>query len=229
MSIPDPKAVADFARSQWSWAPIVLVPLVLGQIAGCTTETAIVGGTAGIVTTVGGAAPAQDIEQVYYLGVIDPQEQLPPTINRVTVRGQASAISGMKFGSGWVPASLIDSLGTRLSFDDNGDITNTGPSGDLASGAIQTGRRLVLFGPEGFREAPRDHRLVIVMGSSPEDFFNAIDTALGDISQMKAKLADGASSADVLQKLLDIRREQDSLSDVGESLRSQVELTGGAQ
>lgn len=130
-------------------------------------------------------SPAQEIEQIYYLGVFDPQEQVPPTVYRIRVHGQASFISNMRFGSGWVPAGLIDSLGTNIGFND-GSISIDQESSDKLS-SIQTGRRLVLFGPEGFREAPEGHRLVIVMGSSPEEFFNAIDRSLGVVNQAIAE------------------------------------------
>ena len=45
-------------------------------------------------------------------------------------------------------------------------------------------RRLIMFGPEGFREAPKNHRLVVVMGASPETFFNAVDRALGVVAEV---------------------------------------------
>ncbi|HYE32224.1 MAG TPA: hypothetical protein VEH27_12400, partial [Methylomirabilota bacterium] len=61
-----------------------------------------------------------ELEQIYYLGVFDPLEQLPPTIYRVTVRGQSSALNRSKFASGWVPAPFIDSLSARVLEDDNG-------------------------------------------------------------------------------------------------------------
>ena len=51
--------------------------------------------------------------------------------------------------------------------------------------SLPTGRKLVLFGPEGFRPVPKNHRLVIVMGSNPEEFFKAIDESLGMISKVK--------------------------------------------
>lgn len=50
-------------------------------------------------TLLGARTPANEIEQIYYLGVFDPQEQLEPMVYRVRVHGQASPISGMKFGS----------------------------------------------------------------------------------------------------------------------------------
>lgn len=115
---------------------------------------------------------------------------------RVTVRGQASAISGMKFGSGWVHANLIDSLSTRVGFDKDSDRTSVqggDEQGQLVS--LKTGRRLVMFGPEGFQEAPKDHRLVIVMGASPEAFFRALDQSFGIISHARREPADSAIAA----------------------------------
>ena len=107
-----------------------------------------------LVCMVGGClsrAPTSEIQQVYYLGVFDPLEQVPPTVYRVTVHGQASAISAMRFASGWVPAHLIDSLQSRVTQDmDSGDV---GVSGGENLSRIKTGRRLIQFGPEGFREA----------------------------------------------------------------------------
>ena len=51
------------------------------------------------------------------------------------------------------------------------------------------GRRLMQFGPEGFRSAPKDHRLVILMGASPETVEQAFASALGSV----ALAANGAS------------------------------------
>jgi hypothetical protein len=162
--------------------------------AGCgtpvQTNLAIGGAVAG-TTLLLGQAPAHEIEQIYYLGCFDPQEQIPPTIYRIRVHGQASALSLMKFGSGWVPAQLIDSLNTSLQFakiegntEDETESFASVKSGEKDQMAdLQTGRRLILFGPEGFREAPRNYRLVIVMGASPDAYFEAIDKAIGDVSQ----------------------------------------------
>jgi hypothetical protein len=159
----------------------ILCLAVCAALIGCQTpQQTFLAGTAG-ATILGGMLPAQQIEQVYYLGAFDPQEQVPPAIYRITVRGQASFISRMQFGSGWVPAATIDSLGTRLSFEDGNIAFNASQAGSVPS--LELDRRMILFGPEGFREAPKDHRLVIVMGSSPEAFFNAIDRSLNVIAQ----------------------------------------------
>ena len=60
------------------------------------------------------ASPSNEIEQVYYIGIFDPQEQLPPQVYRIRVRGQASAFSRTRFASGWVRAEIADSLSDYL-------------------------------------------------------------------------------------------------------------------
>jgi hypothetical protein len=50
-----------------------------------------------------------------------------------------------------------------------------------------------MFGPEGFREAPRDHRLVVVMGSDPSVFFSAVDEALGSVAAVTQGTNEGPS------------------------------------
>jgi hypothetical protein len=106
-------------------------------------------------TVVGARSPTHEIEQVYYLGIVDPHEQVPTAIYRVTVRGQASFISNTKFASGWAPAELVDSLNSHIGFqEDSAGVSTTQPAGGGQMSRLQTGRRLVLFGPEGFREAP---------------------------------------------------------------------------
>lgn len=195
-------------------------------VAGCdpvTTNAAIAGGVVG-GTVLLAQAPGQEIEQVYYLGVFDPQDQLPPTVYRITVHGQASAMSNMKFGSGWVPAQFVDSLGTAASF-------GTGDNADVASfhggqqkeqlANIKTGRRLMMFGPEGFREAPKDHRLVIVMGASPEKFFQAIDQAMENFSAERMP-----TDSQVAQQLADARKqmlaEQQRLDDLKKDIDAEM-------
>ena len=157
---------------------------LLISLSGCSsmnsTQKEVTWGVLG-VTALAARTPAQEIEQIYYLGVFDPQEQVPPMVYRIRVHGQASILSGLQFGSGWVPAEIIDSLGSNISFKD-GNI-KIEKAGEGLSSSLTTGRRLVMFGPEGFREAPANHRLVIVMGSSPEDFFNAMDRSLGLVSK----------------------------------------------
>lgn len=198
--------------------PLKLLALLL--LIGFTTVGStcsngeILGGSAGgvVATTYLATIPSNDIEQVYYLGVFDPQEQVPPTIYRVTVRGQASAISSMRFGSGWVPAEMIDSLNTSVGFD-----PATGrPKSEAAAGEtlskLKTGRRLMMFGPEGFREAPKDHRLVMVMGGSPEAFFSAIDEALGTVGRARIEQLESGLKNDLLKEMIKIKNEKQNLT-----------------
>ncbi|MHC4481797.1 MAG: hypothetical protein ACYS1C_12635, partial [Planctomycetota bacterium] len=168
-------------------------------------------------TWAGSRAPGHEIEQIYYLGAFDPQEQVPPAIYRIRVHGQASLISRTKFASGWVKSELIDSLNTNYSFDEEAGGTGMKlTQGQEGLANLQTGRRLVLFGPEGFREAPRNHRLVIVMGTSPEAYFKAIDKVLGAIDP--SGRATGELRDALLKELLRTQREQDRLRRLERSL-----------
>lgn len=191
--------------------PLLVLTCLLG---GCTASKDTIGWGAGI----GGMAllahsPNNEIEQIYYLGVFDPQEQVPPTVYRVRVHGQASAMSLMKFASGWVPADMIDSLGTSLSFEKDSGVLDI-QGGDKWSGALPTKRKLVMFGPEGFRQAPKNHRLVIMMGSNPEEFFKAIDMSLGMVSETKVRQHSAELQHDVVKALLEIRKERQRLDDL---------------
>ena len=56
----------------------VLVSVCLGALGGCGDPTQnIIAGIAA-ATAVGGYTPSNELEQTYYVGVFDPQEQLPP-------------------------------------------------------------------------------------------------------------------------------------------------------
>jgi hypothetical protein len=176
----------------------------------------VVGG----VTLVGARAPSQEILQTYYIGVFDPLDQLPPALYRLTVRGQSSAISRARFASGWVPANVIDSLNTSIGYDEQGALTVTPKNADRA---LDAGRRLVMFGPEGFREAPKDHRLVIVMSSSPEDFFNAVGESLETIVNVQQEQFESAESQRILEELYRLRGELDELKRLQESVDATAE------
>jgi hypothetical protein len=210
--------------------------------SGCETAA----GTAALIG--GGAAynsrsPGHEIEQVYYLGVFDPQDQVPPTIYRVRVRGQSSVMGQTQFASGWVPAQVIDSLGSQVSanFSQSGAPGSAGPlvpargvdikisKGEYDLSNLETGRRLMQFGPEGFRETPRDHRLVIVMGHNPQDFFSAIDQALGAVSQVRAEGQDNALVKKLFDALLALRTESDQLQDLARDLDALQRRTAHAQ
>lgn len=158
---------------------------VLGILAGCANSRNNYELGVGTIVALG-HTPTTNIGQTYYLGVFDPREQLPPTIYRIRVQGQASALSTTAFASGWIRADLVDSLSGQISLDKtqvktSEDVANKVPP-EADRGALN--RRLIMFGPEGFREAPRDHRLVVVMGSNPDAFFNSVDRALGVVASV---------------------------------------------
>jgi hypothetical protein len=162
-------------------------------------------------------SPAQEIEQTYYLGVYDPQGQIPPAVYRLRVHGQASLISRVQFGSGWVPAGLVDTLGSDFSFAKEGGLTLTqAPDGITAN--LSTGRRLVMFGPEGFRDAPADHRLVIVMGQSPEEFFRGVDEAMGKLAQATSAARDRDLERKLLRAMIDLEHEGQRLGDLAKDV-----------
>jgi hypothetical protein len=163
----------------------------------------------------GAGRPSSEVEQIYYIGVFDPQEQVPPEMYRVRVHGQASAISSMSFASGWVHASLIDSLGTSIRTDMESGLTSiTRGESPEEFKPFKTGRRMMMVGPEGFREAPKDHRLVIVMGASPEKYFQAIDESLGAVSEVIAEQRSAALSQELFEALYKLKSEHDRLNDL---------------
>ena len=182
-------------------------------LAGCATPEQTAALAIGGATVMAARTPSQELEQIYYLGVFDPEEQLPPTVYRLTVRGQASVMSGTRFASGWVPAGIIDSLNGRLNLDayGSGDVEFSQTNATY-SVALKTGRRLMMFGPEGFREAPRDHRLVIVMGADPKKFFEAVDGALGEISSVSAERDNAALEKQLFEALVRTASSRDNLN-----------------
>jgi len=195
-------------------------------IGGCGSPEGTVIGAAG-VTGVGSAMVGQEIQQIYYLGVFDPREQTPSAIFRLTVRGQASVINRTRFACGWVPAAVADSLNTDLSFQ-NGSIVVASQAERKALGGIETGRRLVLFGPEGFRESPRDHRLVLVMGSNPEEYFSAVRKTLDGIAGIHVDRLDARADQEIISELKSIHDERlqlDALRD--DVLRDSMAYQGG--
>ena len=204
-------------------------------LAGCDSTSSLVGGIAG-GTVFGAFSPGQEIEQIYYLGAFDPRGQLPPAMYRLRVHGQASAISGMKFASGWVPAGVIDSLGSHAGFkfpqrgEDRSKLDPRVQITDAEEGLkaqLSPGRRLMQFGPEGFREAPADHRLVIVMGQSPDDFFEAVDGALGDFSVLRMKQDEDAAKALMLQAQLLLNAHRKSLDELDKAVGENAKRVAG--
>lgn len=189
---------------------IVIVCLVISALCGCTmTEKALTG------VAYLGTAPSNEIEQIFYLGVFDPQEQLPQTIYRVRIHGQASALNKMKFGSGWVKAEFVDSLTSQQEIvtqansleGDNSKIFNQMLRSDVQ-------RKLIAFGPEGFRISPEDHRLVVVMGSSPDAFFSAVDKVTGDKARMQNKAISQELVRHLFDSLTDLQAQSKALSRV---------------
>lgn len=205
-------------------AAMGVIALACGMF-GCHEPVAASLGVAAGVTTIGGYSPTHELEQVYYLGVFDPEEQVPPAVYRIRVRGQSSLISNTSYASGWVPAGLVDSLGTRFTANPNtGGVKIT--RGDTeAETAIKSYRRQMLFGPEGFREAPRDHRLVIVMGASPENYFKAVNMALGKVAQNETAQPGKELKAAAGETLTALEPERAVI----EQVRLDIASTGGAK
>ncbi|MEZ5650925.1 MAG: hypothetical protein R3E87_10300 [Burkholderiaceae bacterium] len=156
---------------------------------------------AGLSVGAGSITPSTVLETTYYLGVYDQRDQLPPTLYRIRVRGQSSVFNNVSFASGWLPATVVDSItGTVKGNPDDAttpiEAKENGTQVDLA-----TGRGLMLFGPEGFREAPRAHRLVIYMGSSPAQVEAAFAEALGTVATLRQGQGQVTLDADVFAEL----------------------------
>ena len=184
----------------------VLLFVIAGlNLIGCTsTEKAFTGMAALAI------APSNEIEQIFYLGVFDPQEQIPQTIYRIRIHGQASALNSMKFGSGWVKSELVDSLTSQQQIiaqakslkGDGNPVFN-----ELLDTSVQ--RKLIALGPEGFRISPKDHRLVVVMGASPDAFFSAVDNVTGQ----KARMQNNSISQELVRYLFDNLADINSLQE----------------
>lgn len=168
----------SWKRSVSTAAVSALSLLALGcESAGIYTAAGAVGVTIG-----GHEESGASFEQVYYLGSFDPYGQFDPSLYRVRVRGDTSALAQMKYASGWVPAIAVDSLGTSLALQKDGRVKFQKSEELLGDEDVfLEGRKMVMFGPEGFREVPEDHRLVIMMNSDPTDFFKAVQDVLGYI------------------------------------------------
>ena len=198
---------------------VALVALGLLTGTGCATTGQSIALAAVVGTAWLGLSPSNEIEQTWYLGVFDPQEQVPPTVYRVTVRGQASALSTMRFASGWVPARAIDSLTTRIDLEKtSGDVKLKDADGNELA-ALKVGRRLMMFGPEGFREAPAEHRLAIVMGCDADEFFSAVDTALGAVAGVESQQEDAALQKRLFEDLSEIKRQKERLGDLATDVK----------
>ncbi len=152
-----------------------------------------------------GACVSQDFRQVYYLGVYDPNEDVTQQLYRVSIQGDTAWYSTVKYASGWAPAEAVDALTGTLTQDQAG-VRLSGEGRDVR---LPPGRSLMLYGPEGFRIVPQDHRLVLVMSSDPSEFFKQVQLIAG------AKVeADLSGEREVLLELL----QEESL--VNQLLRS---------
>ncbi len=207
--------------------PVLLVLCCLAHFGCNSTQTNVTYGVLG-ATALGSLSPSSEIEQVYYLGVLDPHDQVPPTVYRVRVRGQASFISRTKFASGWVHASLIDSIGSKIQYGTDDGVLKIDKAGE-EFGGIKAGRRLMLFGPEGFREAPKDHRLAIVMGSSPRAFFSAMDQSLGVISEVQQEQKYSSLNRLLFEAILQVESEKKRLDDLKNEIEEDLTIQKGAQ
>ncbi len=207
----------------------VLAPGLMAGIAmallGCATKAQTTGLGVAAVTALGAQSPSHEIEVIYYLGIFDPQDQIPPMFYRVRVHGQASFLSQKRFASGWVRSELVDSLNTGGQFSADGKQYQVDQANTLNASGLETGRRLVMFGPEGFREAPRDHRLVIVMSSSPEAYFEALDTSLSAVSAAKQDSEHAALVSELFSTLTQVKGESDRLSDLAANAAAAIPST----
>ncbi len=138
------------------------------------------------------------------------------------MHGQSSLISFGRFASGWVPAEFADALGTSISFNKDSGKVELDKTEGLKTSATK-GRRLIVFGPEGFRESPGNHRLVIAMGSSPETYFDAINEALGAI----ATATQGGTGDATLQR--DLFEALELISEEGERISKLEQQVKGAE
>ncbi len=190
---------------------MLVIAVLCYAAGGCATpaQSTLLG--LGIAAAVGTQAPGQEIEQIYYLGVFDPREQIPEAVYRIRVHGQASAISFVSFASGWVPAKFVDSLTSSIGINPTTHQPEITAGSDTTTSELQTGRRLVLFGPEGFREAPKDQRLVIVMGSNADEFFKAIDMTLGATANVTHEKLVAQMNQDLYKQLADAQSTKDQM------------------
>jgi len=76
-----------------------------------------------------------------------------------------------------------------------------------------------MFGPEGFRESPADHRLVVVMGSSPQAFFQAIDQTLGAVAEQLDRERGSELQGELFEALLRLKEGRGRLRDLEADLR----------
>jgi len=192
---------------------LVIVSCGLSISACSNLEQNIALGAIG-ATILGAQAPSHEIEQIYYVGSFDPLGQYEPQMYRIRVHGQASFISQVNFASGWIRAELIDTLGTTLKFEESAGGVSVKNVQDTELMKIGGNRKLFQFGPEGTRKVPENHRLVIVMGSNPEGFFQAVDNALGSVAGEIASRQSAKLTRDIFEALVRVESESQRLSEI---------------
>lgn len=190
----------------------------------------------GLLLTSGAAiTPTNEIEQIFYIGMFDPQSQIPPTIYRIRVNGQSSVLNGMRFGSGWVKAELVDSLSSSadlIARVENKTVVNKDGSKQTirfkeTKLGIDTQRKMIAFGPEGFRITPDDHRLVVVMGSSPEAFFEAVDNTMGEMAKIQNTGMSQELTRLLFESLKSVKSQQSGLGSIPTTHVKEAPAGGG--
>jgi hypothetical protein len=146
------------------------------------------------------SACSSTASEAFYVGRFDPLTQLPQELYRFRVNGEGSWYHDMKFASGWLPASVVDPLGSTISIGKDGVSTksaNTGNGAQAAAdtkGYVEAYRTMRLFGPEAFLEVPKDLRFCVVMSADPNKFFQAARMLAG------ASMDDGTNALGVITK-----------------------------
>jgi len=115
---------------------------------------------------------ATKVRTTHYLASFDPEDQVPPELYKIQIRGDASAFSNVKYGSGWVPASQADLLEVDVRQNDQGRVEITGNSAKGVS--VTARRRFFEIGPAGVSTQPQDGRFVVVMSANPDYFFQKL-------------------------------------------------------
>lgn len=193
------------------------IVLAAALLPGCGGMSVMHRNQVGLAATAGVLAltPNADLEQTYYLGSFDPQGQVPPAVYRIRVRGQSSILNATRFASSWVPAEVVDALTGSISMDmKDGTVT---AQRDPSFNGLSVGRGMLMFGPEGIREAPRNHRLVVIMGSNPEAVEQAFSSALQTVARVKSGQSSAALDRGVIELLARLGGEKDRLRGIQET------------
>jgi len=114
---------------------------------------------------------------------------------------------------------MADSLTSRIEYDEKGTLGVSKSSNAPVS--LQTGRRLILFGPEGFREAPRDYRLVIIMGTDPSKYFQSVSDVMSKVAAGGRTTENSALVTSILLALTKAESDKDDLQRILDGLPAQ--------